>query len=118
MQKALHFQNLQVGDVIKFGEYGQDNNLENGKEAIDWIVLDVKDNQAFLISNQCLEVMQFAVQEGPGLIFWEESDVYRWLNSDFLNSAFSENLQDCIIQVPLISAGKDSNGHAEVGKES
>ena len=116
--EALHFQNLQVGDVIKFGEYGQDNNLENGKEAIDWIVLDVKDNQAFLISNQCLEVMQFAVQEGPGLIFWEESDVYRWLNSDFLNSAFSENLQDCIIQVPLISAGKDSNGHAEVGKES
>ena len=116
--EALHFQNLQVGDVIKFGEYEQDNNLENGKEAIDWIVLDVKDNQAFLISKQCLEVMQFAVQEGPGLIFWEESDVYRWLNSDFLNSAFSENLQDCIIQVPLISAGKDSNGHAEVGKES
>ena len=116
--EALHFQNLQGGDVIKFGEYEQDNNLENGKEAIDWIVLDVKDNQAFLISKKCLEVMQFAVQEGPGLIFWEESDVYRWLNSDFLNSAFSENLQDCIIQVPLISAGKDSNGHAEVGKES
>ena len=44
--EALHFQNLQSGDVIKFGEYEQDNNFENGKEAIDWIVLDVQDDEA------------------------------------------------------------------------
>ena len=29
-----------VGDIIQFGHYEQDNNLDNGSEAIEWIVLD------------------------------------------------------------------------------
>ena len=31
----------QVGDVITFGTYEQDNNLENGAEPIEWQVLEV-----------------------------------------------------------------------------
>ena len=30
-------------------------NLENGKEAIDWIVLDIQDNEALVISQFCLD---------------------------------------------------------------
>ena len=116
--EALHFQDLQAGDIIKFGEYEQDNNLENGKEAIEWIVLDVQDNEAFVISKLCLEVMNFAEQEELRLIFWEESNLYKWLNSDFMNLAFPENLQECILPVSLIGKGKGSNENAVVGEES
>lgn len=115
--EALHFQNLQAGDVIKFGEYEQDNNFENGKEAIDWIVLDVQDGEAFVISQSCLEVMQFGTQDGIKLIVWEESDLRKWLNSDFIEIAFSEYSQKCILQTSLTSISKWSFGNAEEGRE-
>ena len=31
--------NANVGDTIVFGKYEQDNNVSNGKEAVEWIVL-------------------------------------------------------------------------------
>ena len=36
-----------VGDCVTFGRYEQDNRMENGKEPLEWIVLDVQDNHAF-----------------------------------------------------------------------
>ena len=33
--------------------------FENGKEAIDWIVLDVQDDEAFILSEKCLDARIF-----------------------------------------------------------
>lgn len=93
--EALHFQNLQVGDVIKFGEYEQDNNLENGREAIDWIVLEVQDDQAFVLSEKCLDARIFS--ETREMSEWTDSNIRNWLNGDFMQTAFSSNLQDLIV---------------------
>ena len=93
--EALHFQNLQAGDVIKFGEYEQDNNFENGKEAIDWIVLDVQDNQAIVISKFCLDAKRYSEE---GFAEWDKSSLREWLNSEFINLAFEESLRSCIAQ--------------------
>lgn len=35
-----------VGDYVFFGAYEQDNNTSNGKEDIEWLVLEVKDGKA------------------------------------------------------------------------
>ena len=43
-------QNISVGDVLAFGHYEQDNNPDNGPEPIEWIVLDVQDGKALLLS--------------------------------------------------------------------
>lgn len=93
--EALHFQNLQAGDVIKFGEYEQDNNLENGKEAIDWIVLEVQDDQAFVLSEKCLDARIFS--ETREMSEWTDSNIRNWLNGDFMQTAFFSNLQDLIV---------------------
>lgn len=93
--EALHFQNLQAGDVIKFGEYEQDNNFENGKEAIDWIVLDVQDDEAFILSEKCLDARIFS--ETWEMSEWTGSNIREWLNGDFMQTAFSSNLQDLIV---------------------
>ena len=93
--EALHFQNLQSGDVIKFGEYEQDNNFENGKEAIDWIVLDVQDDEAFILSEKCLDARIFS--ETWEMSEWTGSNIREWLNGDFMQTAFSSNLQDLIV---------------------
>lgn len=104
--EALHFQNLQAGDVIKFGEYEQDNNLENGKEAIDWIVLDIQDNEALVISQFCLDAKRYSDE---GIARWERSSLCNWLNSEFINSSFEETARDCILQ-SLMGSRIDDDG--------
>ena len=45
---------VKVGDYIKFGAYEQDNNTSNGKEDIEWLVLEVKDGKAAADMTKCV----------------------------------------------------------------
>ncbi len=76
-----------VGDVITLGSYEQDNNLYNGTEKIEWIVLERDGNKALVISKYCLEQMPFNNTLAP--VTWENCTIRKWLNNDFLNKAFS-----------------------------
>ena len=40
---------VNIGEYVTFGHYEQDNNLENGKEPIEWKVLDKKDGRVLLL---------------------------------------------------------------------
>lgn len=79
-----------VGDVITFGKYEQDNNLSNGSEDIEWIVLDKKDGKLLLLSKYALDVCQVSTWGYNDRTTWETSYVRDWLNYDFYNSAFSD----------------------------
>lgn len=84
-----------VGDVITFGKYEQDNNLSNGSEEIEWIVLDKKDGKLLLLSKWALD--NKSVCDGPyDSAIWETSKIRLWLNNDFYNAAFSTEEQDNI----------------------
>ncbi len=84
-----------VSNTILFGNYEQDNNPDNGPEAIEWIVLDVQDNKALLISKWGLDSRPF--DEWMGGSIWEASTVRKWLNQDFLSTAFNEKEQSAIL---------------------
>lgn len=78
---------VKVGSMVKFGSYEQDN-LRNGKEVIEWLVLDVKDGKALLLSRYGLDSREFnKFCDGQT---WANSGVRSWLNRDFLNEAFTE----------------------------
>ena len=102
--KALSDKSLQVGDVILFGEDEWNNT---------WRVLDVQGSKVLVINERCVEVMGFdglyhptdphmgrifmtypycddpdPVPVGPEL--WDRSGIRRWLNSEYLQYAFSE----------------------------
>ncbi|MBR5543094.1 MAG: hypothetical protein IKU65_03250 [Oscillospiraceae bacterium] len=81
--------NADVGDTVTFGTYEQDNNEENGKEAIEWTVLSKEENRVLLLSKYVIDCIPFnnELQEG---IIWEDSSIREWLNSDFISTAFSE----------------------------
>ena len=83
-----------VGDYVNYGSYEQDNNTANGKEPIEWRVLDVKDGKALLISKYALDAK--AYEESGKPITWETCTLRQWLNSDFLNEAFSDKEQSAI----------------------
>lgn len=87
-----------VGTVVRFGRYEQDDNLENGPEEIEWIVLDFdgKKNRALLLSKYGLDVHKY--DEG-GNITWERCSLRTWLNNDFINAAFDQNEQKAILTV-------------------
>ena len=74
------------GDIIKFGNYPQGN--DGNKSPIEWLVLEVKENEALLISRYGLHCKPY--NNSCSSITWEDSYLRRWLNNNFIKSAFSE----------------------------
>ena len=83
----------QVGDIIEFGSYYQDD--LSRKTPIKWRVLEVKDGKALLISEFLLDAHPYYVEWFKN-ITWENSSIRHWLNNEFINQAFSEEEQNKI----------------------
>lgn len=81
--------NSQVGDIVQFGRYEQDDDLSNGAEPIDWRVLAVNDGGEWrlLISEYSLECMPYNTTNAN--ISWADSSVRAWLNEEFYYDAFN-----------------------------
>ena len=87
-----------VGKHVFLGRYEQDNNPENGPEPIEWVVLDIINEQnkmnkkvthkALLLSVYALDVQPYNTDYTA--VVWKESTLRSWLNEDFLNAAFNE----------------------------
>ena len=78
---------IRVGSFVTFGKYEQDNNTGNGKEPIEWQVLEIKDGKALLISKYGLDEKPYNTEYK--LVTWETCTLRRWLNNDFMNAAFT-----------------------------
>ena len=77
---------MKKGDIIKFGNYPQD--INGSKSPIEWLALDVNENEALLVSRYGLDCKQY--HHKWDYITWEDCDLRKWLNNDFIKSAFSE----------------------------
>lgn len=84
-----------AGDIVSFGRYEQDNNRQNGSEPIEWLVLDVQNGKALLLSKYALDAKPYHDQYGS--ITWEDCSLRKWLNGDFLNTAFSEAEKNSVL---------------------
>lgn len=90
----------QVGDYVTFGAYEQDNDLTNGKEDIEWLVLAREEDRILVISRYGLDCQQYH-HTGQDSMTWEECDLRAWLNETFLNEAFSGEQQEHIPNVTV-----------------
>ncbi len=96
---------LNVGDTFTFGVYEQDNTLFNGKEDIEWLVLDKEDNKIFVISKYALDNVNYnSIDES---VTWETCTLRKWLNETFINVAFSLDEQ-ALIQETNVSMERNS----------
>ncbi len=84
-----------VGKTVKFGWYEQDNNLENGKEEIEWTVIDIRLGSALLLSNKVLDGKPY--NDPMDYVTWDKSSIREWLNDEFYNEAFSKEAQSLIL---------------------
>lgn len=95
---------IAIGDYVTFGSYEQDNNLTNGQEPIEWLVLDVKDGKAFLLAKYGLDRHRYHTEKfidddikKPIKVTWETCEMRSWLNSTFMNTAFTVEEQQSIV---------------------
>ena len=95
---------VDVGDIYTFGAYQQDNDTSNGKQPIKWLVLAKKDNKILLISEKALDCQKY--NDSCTDVTWETCSLRKWLNSTFLNAAFSTAEQKKIVRT-TVSADKN-----------
>ena len=91
-----------IGDVVIFGAYEQDNNWFNGKEPIEWIVLDKEDGRVLLLSQYVLEREPYHKDNVD--ITWEGCSLRDWLNSEFYKTAFDKKQQKQIMETLIVNS--------------
>ncbi len=92
---------------ILFGQYEADKHPENGKEPIEWIVLEVQDNKALLVSKQALDCVSFYQSKED--IVWLSSGIREWLNGEFWNESFTEEEKAAILETEISNLAEEGN---------
>ena len=93
------FSKVKKGDVIKFGAYEQDNNFTNGKEAIEWVVLEKTKKTVLVVSKYALDCLPYNKTWAD--VTWETCTLRTWLNEKFYASAFNKTEKGLIKTVTL-----------------
>lgn len=107
--------------TVMFGSYEQDNDPGNGKEPIEWMVLDrnKETGQSLLLSKYILDVKPYNVQSED--VTWESCTLRKWLNEGFFDAAFSDEEKSKIaaahLQNPDTYVGFNDQGK-ETGNNS
>lgn len=102
------FKGCQVGDVVEFGSYEQDGNASNGKEPIEWRVLAVEGNRAYVVSQKALDAHAFNEDKDDGND-WNSSDLKKWLENDFASQAFTGDEMKEINGAPTLLSVDEAN---------
>lgn len=99
---------LEVGDTFTVGTYEQDNNLNNGSEPIEWVVLskEAKDNKLFVISKMILDSMPYHKERE--YVTWKTCSTREWLNTAFYDTAFSDSEKENILATIVVNYGNPS----------
>ena len=105
-----------VGDIVVIGSYEQDNVLDNGKEPLEWIVLEVNEEEgkAWLMTKYCIDQAIFWHERVSR--YWGNSTLREWMNGDFITETFTEAEQSVILTT--IVKNEDRNGRSAARKDT
>ena len=73
-------------DILTFGRYFQNNSSE--KTSLKWKILDISNESILLLSLHVIDAKPFHSNLVDST--WESSSLRRWLNTEFLNCAFTD----------------------------
>lgn len=104
--KQYDFSKAKVGDIITFGSYEQDDDMNNGQEDIEWIVLGKTKKDIFVISKYILDTVPYHNEWEDTT--WEKCTLRKWLNKVFYNTAFTKDEQ-AMIKKTALKNSKDEN---------
>ena len=90
---AFAFDGVKEGSIISFGRYPQ--TASGDVKPIEWRVLEVKDNKAFLLADKGLDAVPYNTELVD--VTWKTSSIRQWLNTDFYNVAFNDSEKSRIV---------------------
>ena len=106
-----------VGETVFFGHYEQDNDLSNGKEPIEWIVLDVQDGKSLLLSKYVLDAQPYDYSASTNV--WKDCTLRKWLNNEFVKEAFPDTLRKILVLSEIDNGkGQDYSFWSSGGSEN
>ncbi len=104
---------LDKGNTVVLGRYDQDPNLE-GKELLEWIIVEKNGNKAMLVSKYAIEASVFSIKPTT----WSKSELRAWLNSDissgFIGQVFYKSERNSILRNSTVTVYRDANGEEQV----
>lgn len=106
---------IKVGDTLTFGHYDQDGNAGNGAEEIEWIVLANDGGHCMMISKYGLDAKPYNTKEVD--VTWETCTLRKWLNGDFLNTAFTAEEQ-AMLETVTVTADKNPEFDTDPGNDT
>lgn len=84
-----------IGNRVTFGSYDQNGNPSDGAEPIEWVVVDFRNGKSLLLSVNALDSVKY--RNDSQNVTWENSDLRSWLNSTFVDAAFTEEEKGAIM---------------------
>lgn len=85
---VVNFQFANKGDTVTFGAYEQDNDLSNGKEPIEWLVVSKTQTEMLVLSQKVLDVRPYFPDEWMDEEKTDMLPLYSWLYTSFSQNAF------------------------------
>ncbi len=105
----------QATDYLWFGKYEQNNDTSNGKEDIEWLVLDKQDDKILVISKYALDCKPYN-DECVG-VTWETCTLRNWLNNDFIDNAFTDE-EKAMIATTTVTAHHNPHYDTSPGNDT
>ena len=112
---------------FRFIEYYSEECTYYEFEPIEWLVLEVKDGKAFLLSKDIIDFKAFDSRGYAGIELppegtdfhdtWDQSEIRAWLGSDFYNRAFSKEEQESILLTEVKNEPNSENNKSS-GKDT
>ena len=95
--KTNRFGQYGVGDLVQFGHY-QLSPIAEDKEPIEWIILEIYQGRALLVSKDILDYKAYGTDD-QDTANWADSAIRVWLNNEFIEDAFTDEQQDIILTI-------------------
>ncbi len=111
---SYNFSKTKKGDIIKFGSYEQDYPV-NGKDPIEWVVLDKKKDGILVMSKYALDCLPYNTE----FVYttWAECTLREWLNKKFYNAAFN-SIEKKMIKTTAVKNDDNPYYGTEGGKDT
>ena len=103
--------NYAVGQKVALGSFPQSDATGAKKDPVEWVVLAVEDGKALLISDKGLDCRMYHGDNTT--MTWENCDLRKWLNGEFLEGTFTAEEQAKI--VVTATPNPDSTVHGAAG---
>ncbi len=95
-------------DCVYLGNYKQ--TAEWKKEPIEWRVLSVNGDDAFLLADKCLDGKPYNAKDED--VTWETCSLRKWLNEDFYSEAFNSSEREAIMKTTVVTGANPEYGTA------